>query len=500
MTTLWQDVRYGVRMLRKNPGFTTVAVVTLTLGIGANTAIFSVVNAVLLKPLPYPEPGRLVQLCRDMPSGDRRTVSGSSGFVALRTQSRSFAHLAAYAGGDRNLRGSEQTDRILCGAVTADFFPLLGIQPMLGRNFTDEEDTPHGPRAAILGYALWQSRFGGDRGVLGRPIILNEHSYTVVGVLGPTFHFPEPFQLWTPLALGPIGTGGMRLLQVIGRLKPDVTLTQAQAELRTISPPGGDGGVVSLVTLHEQIAGNVKRALLVLFGAVGFVLLIPCANVANLLLARAAARQKEMAVRAALGAGRRRVVRQLLTESVLLSVAGGGLGLLFAFGGADALGRLSAGLPTLHGIQIDAWVLAFTLGLSILAGLVFGLAPAFQVSRTDVNVALKEGSPSSTGGHRHYLRHLLVVSQMALGAQRTNVLRLVIQRGMILTGLGLAVGWVGSFGLTRFLSSLLYEVSPTDPLTFAGVAVLLAAVALLACYLPARRAARIDPMVALGYE
>src|SRR3989454_9321664 len=324
----------------------------------------------------------------------------------------------------------------------ADFFPLLGVQPAVGRNFTREEDTPNGRKAAILGHGLWQSRFGGDPDVLDRTITLNQQSYTVVGILPARFQYPERFQLWTPLALGETGGTfviygeGMMLLKAIARLKPGVTLQQAQAELQTIAQriqpggptatpggnplrrgEGGEGGegVLTLVGLHEQVVGDVKGALLVLLGAVAFLLLIACANVANLLLARAAARQREMAVRVALGAGRLRVARQLLTESVLLSLAGGGLGLLLAFWGVQTLGQWSeASLPAMHGIGIDAWVLSFTLGVSVVTGLLFGLAPAFQVSRTDVNAALKQESRGDTGGQPYGPRHLLVESEGAL--------------------------------------------------------------------------------------
>jgi putative ABC transport system permease protein len=439
------DLKFAFRQLLKNPGFTGVAVLTLALGIGANTAIFSVVNAVLLKPLPYPEPGQLVQLRADW-SGKPSPVIGSATFLEVRAQSQSLARIAAYCGGEMTLTGAGSAERVVAGAVTADFFPLLGVQPALGRNFTRDEDTPNGPKAAILGHGLWQGRLGGDAGVLGRTITLNEQSYTVVGILPARFQYPEPFQLWIPLALGEksaalAGYGeGMMLLKAIARLKPGVTLHQAQAELQTIAQriqpggptatpgdnpelrgEGGGGGggrgvsVLTLVGLHEQVVGEVKGALLVLLGAVALVLLIASANVANLLLARAAARQKEMAVRAALGAARLRVARQLLTEGVLLSVAGGGLGLMMAFWGVLALGQWSgASLPAMHGIGIDAWVLAFTFGVSVVTGLVFGLAPAFQAWRTDVNAALKGESRGDTGGHRNRLRHLLVVSEVAL--------------------------------------------------------------------------------------
>src|SRR5947207_7356985 len=247
LETLWQDIRYGARMLRKNPGFTTVAVLTLAFGIGANTAIFSVVNGVLLRPLPYREPGQLVQLGIDR-SGKASTLIGSDTFVEVKAQSQSLARIAAYSGGDMTLTGAGPAERIVSGAVTADFFPLLGVQPALGRNFTQEEDTPNGPRAAILGHGLWQSRFGGDANVLGRTITLNQQSYTVVGILPARFQYPEPFQLWTPMALGETGGTfvihgeGMMLLKAIARLKPGVTLQQAQAELRTIAQriqPGG---------------------------------------------------------------------------------------------------------------------------------------------------------------------------------------------------------------------------------------------------------------------
>jgi predicted permease len=441
------NLKFAIRQLLKNPGFTAVAVLTLALGIGANTAIFSVVNAVLLRPLPYPEPGQLVQLRMDQ-SGRSNTEIGGDTFVEVKDQSQSLARIAAYRGGDMTLTGAGSAERIVAGAVTAEFFPLLGVQPALGRNFTREEDTPNGPKAAILGHGLWQSRFGGDADVLNRTITLNAQSYTVVGILPARFQYPEPFQLWIPLALGETGGGeggtfakfgeGMWLLKAIARLKPGVTLEQTQTELRTIAQRiqprgptatrGGDGerggrgegggrgdSVLTLVGLHEQVVGGMKGALLVLLGAVALVLLIACANVANLLLARAVTRQREMAVRAALGARRLRIVWQLLTESVLLSLAGGGLGLMMAFWGVRALGRWSgASLPSMHGIGIDGWVLAFTLGVSVITGLAFGLAPAVQAWRTDVNSALKEEGRGDTGGHRKWFRHLLVVSEVAL--------------------------------------------------------------------------------------
>ncbi|MBX3733766.1 MAG: ABC transporter permease [Verrucomicrobiae bacterium] len=433
------DIRFALRQLLKNPGFSAVAVLTLALGIGANTAIFSVVNAVLLRPLPYPEPGQLVQLLANLEGGPG-TYIGSDAFVEVKAQSQSLARIGAYSGGDMTLTGAGAAERIVSGAVTADFFPLLGVQPALGRNFTLEEDTPSGPKAVLLGYGLWQSRFGGDPDVLGRTITLNEQGHTVVGILPSHFQYPEPFQLWTPLALGETGGTfvihgeGMMLLKAIARLRPGVTLEQAQAELQTIAQriqpngpaaTGGEGGagggrevgrgVLTLVGLHEQVVGEVKGPLLVLLGAVALVLLIACANVANLLLARAAARQREMAVRAALGAGRWRVARQLLTESVLLSLAGGGLGLLLAFGGVRALGQWNdVSQRAMQGIGMDAWVLAFTVGVSVITGLAFGLAPAVHAWRTDVNAALKVESRGDTGRQRNRLRQFLVVSEVAL--------------------------------------------------------------------------------------
>ena len=267
------DFKFAIRQLLKNPGFTAVALLTLALGIGANTAIFSVVNAVLLKPLPYAEPGQLVQLRKER-SGGASIIIGSAEFVKIKAQSQAFARIAAYGSVDMNLTGAGQAQRLAGGQVPADFFPLLGIQPALGRNFTREEDTPNGPSAAILGHDLWQSQFGGDPNVLGRAITLNARSYTVVGILPASFQFPDRFQLWTPLALPETIARGGRLLKAIARLKPGVTLAQAHAELRTIAqrdqpaqPGRGEGGM-SLIGLHEHVVGDVKGALLVLLGRV----------------------------------------------------------------------------------------------------------------------------------------------------------------------------------------------------------------------------------------
>jgi predicted permease len=344
----------------------------------------------------------------------------------------------------------------------------------------------------MLGHGLWQSRFGGDANVLGRTITLDEQGYTVVGILPASFRYPEGFQLWTPLALGETGGTfvpfgeGMLLLKAIARLKPGVALEQAQAELRTIAqrvqPPGptsssrgeggegrgerggADDGVLALVGLHEQVVGDVKGMLLVLLGAVALVLLIACANVANLLLTRAAARQREMAVRAALGASRLRVARQLLTESVLLSLAGGGLGLMMAFWGVRALGNWSPDLSgSLHGIGIDGWVLAFTLGVSVITGLAFGLAPAVQAWSTDVNAALKEEGRGDTGKHRNRLRHLLVVSEVALA------LVLLIGAGLLIKSFSRLAEVNPGFrteGLLTFQVNLTGEKSPSQMVHF----------------------------------
>ncbi len=433
------DLKFALRQLLKHPGFTAVAVLTLALGIGANTAIFSLVHAVLLRPLPYAEPDGLVQLRLDGPGGASTDV-GHVAFAAVRARSQSLAQVAAYAAGDLTLSGAGTSERLVAGAVTADFFPLLGVRPALGRSFTREEDEPNGPRAVVLGHGLWQRRFGGDPSVVGRTITLNDRSHAVVGVLPADFRYPEEFQIWTPLALGRSeGTfvkhgEGVMLLKAIGRLKTGVTVSQAQAELRALSQRlladgpaarrgeggeggdgGGDGGTLSVISLHEQVVGDVRGALLVLLGAVAFVLLIACANVANLLLARAAAREREMAVRAALGAGRWRIARELLMESVLLSLTGGGLGLLVALWGVRLLaGWSGASLPAMSGLAVDGWVLLFTFGVSVLTGVAFGLAPAIQAWRTNVNAALKEEGRGDVGGRRHRFRHFLVVSEVAL--------------------------------------------------------------------------------------
>ncbi len=501
------DLHYAIRMLVKRPGFTTVAVLTLALGIGANTSIFSVVNAVLLRPLPYREPGQLVRVFKQAPPGGGPVLGGGEfiagpEYVAWKDQSQSLSKIAAYGGGGVNLTGLDQAERVVCGQVTAEFFPLLGVPPLLGRTFAPEEDRPNGPKVAILSHGLWQRRFGSDRSILGRTVTLDNAGYTVIGVLPPSFQFPEPFEIWTPLALEDAAEGaGIRisLVHVLARLKPNVTMAVAQAELETITqrlwhrtptrpgpelirsdnvqpapsvpgdvttkifskgsaggplaqsqkddetpalaqqaplpPPGnliiqpqiplgadqpeplfGTGGRVKLVGLHEHVVGNLRRALLVLFGAVAFVLLIACANVANLLLARAVSRQRELAIRVALGAKQIHVVRQLLAESTVLALAGGAFGLVLAFWGVEILRSLSlANLPHVPTIGMDARVLGFTLMISLLTGLVFGLVPALHASRPDLNEALKEGTRSAAGRlPRQHLRHLFVISEVAL--------------------------------------------------------------------------------------
>jgi putative ABC transport system permease protein len=427
MRTLWQDLRYGARTLWKNPGTTFVIVMALALGVGANTAIFSVVNAVLLRPLPFESPEQLMVIWETNPARVLQQGTPSPpDFREWRSRTQTFEQMAAFYQEDYNLSGTGEPERLTGAVVSANFFSTLKLNMNAGRAFLPTEEQFGAHRVAVLSHGLWQRRFGANPQLVGQTINLNNQPHTVVGIAPPDFQLAGVrAELWTPMAFAPgdrYNTRGNHFLNVIARLKPDVTITQAQADMDVITRQLAEehemnvGLGAKVVAMHEETVGSYRPALLVLLGAVGFVLLIACANVANLLLARAAVRQKEFALRATLGASRLRTIRQLLTESLLLSVLGGSLGLLLAMWGVDLLVALSpAELPRLAEIGVDARVLAFTLSLSVLTGLVFGLAPALQASHLDLNEALKEGGRSVTGSRRtRRLRGALVVTEIAL--------------------------------------------------------------------------------------
>jgi predicted permease len=421
METLVRDLRYAVRMLTKSPGFTVIAVITLALGIGASTAIFSVVNAVLLHPLAYRDSGRLVTILHD----GSNPVSAAN-YIDWRDQSHSFEAMAAAEYWSPNLTGVDSPEHITGLRLTQNLLPMLGVQPLLGREFSEGEDREGAEHEVVLSYRLWQRRFSGDRNIIGRPVRLDGGPYTVIGVMPRGFQF-APFwatkaELWVPLALEKRAhKRGGNSLRIFARLKSDATLSQARAEIKAVTArleqvyPGTNREVV-VTPLKEKVVGNVETSLLVLLGAVGFVLLMAGANVAHMLLARAAGRQKEIAIRIALGAGRKRLIRQLLTENLLLGVMGGAFGLLLAFWGTRALVALSpASIPRVETVGVDSSVVLFLLFISLITSVGFGLAPAMQISAVSLSDTLKEsGRGSSDGVRGNRLRGILVASEFAL--------------------------------------------------------------------------------------
>jgi len=429
MLRLLQDLRYAVRTMLKKPGFTLIAVMTLALGIGGSTAIFTVVDAALLRGLPYKSPENLYHLWEVTPQKQFAQREFSYPDYEDYQQNQVLEGLAGYTGGGGIITGRGEPQRVFGPSATANFFSVLGVEPFLGRTFQPGEDKPGAPRVMVLTYGMWQRNFGGDPGVIGQAITYNGDNYTIVGVLPASFQFAlRNADLWRPYQPSDAQRTRRSLhgTNLIGRLKPGVTAAQAQSELSVIAKrieqeqaQSHAGTTLKLIPLQEQVVGQVKPVLMVLLAAVGFVLLIACANVASLMLTRSLARHKEVAIRAALGASRWRVIRQLLTESVLLSVAGGVAGLLIAYWGISGVvailpdTQLNA-LPFLRSLHIDRSILLFSFGLSLLTGIVFGLAPALQSSRPDLNEVLKEGGRNTAGGSGHRLRSALVMTEIAL--------------------------------------------------------------------------------------
>ncbi len=438
METLLKDIRYGLRSLLKRPGFTLIAVITLALGIGANTAIFSVVNTDLLRPIPYRDAQNIVTIWQNnAKAGVTRNDVSPANFLDWQEQSQSFGSMAGIEPFGFAMVGNGEPERFAGWLVTAGFFETLGTNPGRGRTFTAQDYTPGNERVVVIGYGLWQRRFGGDESLVGQKLTLNGQPYTVVGVMPPEFQFPADREVWAPRVLreNDRTLRGPTYWNVIGRLKPGVTAAQAQNEMSTIAGrlegqyPDTNGGMgATIVPLPEQLTGQVKTALWILLGAVGFVLLIACGNVANLLLVRGAERHREFAIRSALGAARVRLIRQLLTESLLLALLGGIGGVLLATWGVRVILALnSAKIPRIEYVSMDARVLLFALGLSLVTAILFGLIPATQFSRPDLQSTLKEGGRGSAAGStRHWMRNSLVVAEVAVAL-------------VLLTGAGLLV-------------------------------------------------------------
>ena len=431
METFLQSLRYGLRSMKNRPGFAAVAILTLALGIGANTAIFSVVNAVLLQPLSYPNPGRLVELELSSQQGNG-DVTSIPKFNVWREQTQVFDSVAAYdfSGPGINLTGGDRPEQLEGIHVSADYFRVFGAPMAIGRTFTADEDRPGGPAVAVISDGLWRSKFGGDPGIINRTIDLGGEPFVVIGVLGPTFSSDPKSDIWLPLKPDPNSIDQGHYLRATARLKPGITLAQAQAAMKLAaeefkrkfpnSSVMGPQDSFTAIPLRDSVIGDVRFGLLMLFGAVAFVLLIACSNVANLLLARATIRKREIAICAALGAGRARIIWQLLTESLLLSLAGGLLGLGLGYLGVRALLSINPGdIPRIGeqgaAVTLDWRVLAFTLVASVLTGILFGLVPAFNASRSDLSITLRESGARTGSGLRHNkARSILVITEMAL--------------------------------------------------------------------------------------
>jgi len=427
MDSLLKDLRYGLRSFAKRPGFTAVALVALALGIGANTAIFSLVNAVLIQPLPFPEPDRLVWAWGNIRNGGNRASVAPLDFIDYRNQNKTLEEFAATFSipNPINLTGSGEPERLVSAAVTGNYFKALGVGPLLGRTFVlDDEKTGNG-QVAVLSYGLWQKRFAGDPNIVNQTIVLDGQTSVIVGIMPEGFGFPRDAELWVPMNFDHPGMKQRKahFLRPVGRLKPGVTLAQAQADTDVVAnrmaeqyPETNTGWNLRLVNLKEQLVGNTRPTLFILLAAVGFVLLIACANVANLLLVRAASRHKEIALRTALGASRSRIIRQMITESLLLAITGGILGIVLARWGIDLLVALSANaLPPTANVKIDATVLGFTLLISIVTGLLFGIAPSLRTMKLSVTDSLKEGGRGVGEGVGHNrTRGALVIIESAV--------------------------------------------------------------------------------------
>ncbi len=413
MDTFIRDLRYGIRMLLKKPGFTLIAVTTLALGIGATTAIFSVVNAVLLRPLPYRDADRIVAI-QELGKDGRRIQVTPANFLDWREQNSVFEHMAAIFARTSNLAGADEAERVSLAVTSASFFDVFGVRPQHGRLFLPEDEQAGHPSIAVIAHSLWQRRTGGDPEIVGKSITLDGRSYTVIGVAPAGFQYPDKTEVWLPpLRLAPEASDtmdvtrvrGFGYLSAVALLKPGVPIEQAKAEMETITarlreqyPESNNNRFNRVVSLHTHLVGDTSTVLWLLLGAVCFLLLIACANVANLMLVRAAGRQNEIAIRTALGASRLRILRQLLTESVMLAVAGGAAGLFLGWWGVDLLTRLlPKDFPRFDDIHLDLSVLGFTVLVSLITGIVFGFAPAWQVSKTNVHESLKENARGTIG-------------------------------------------------------------------------------------------------------